>query len=120
MQLIKSFGYAWNGLKTCFLGELNFRIHLLLTVAALSLAIVFGISAMEWVVLIVCIAFVLTMEMINTAIEALCDVVSTEIHPGIKKVKDIAAAAVLVSAMLSLLAGIIIFLPKIILFFKSI
>ena len=119
MQVIKSFGYALNGFKICFLNELNFRIHLLLTVVALSLAIVFGISAMEWIVLGFCIAFVLTMELINTAIEKLCDVVSMEIQPGIKKVKDITAAAVLVSAMFSLLAGIIIFLPRIIIFFKT-
>jgi diacylglycerol kinase len=66
-----------------------------------------------------CIAFVISMEMLNTAIEKLCDVVHKELHPDIKRVKDIAAGAVLVSAIFSLMTGLIIFLPKIILYFKS-
>jgi diacylglycerol kinase len=60
------------------------------------------------------------MEMLNTAIEKLCDVVHKEIHPGIKKVKDIAAGAVLIAAFCSVITGAVIFLPKIIHFIKSI
>ena len=75
---------------------------------------------MEWIAIGFCIAFVIAMEMLNTAIEKLCDVVHQEVHPGIKKVKDIAAGAVLISAIFSLITGLIIFLPKIIMYFKSI
>ncbi len=120
MKLIKSFAFAWNGIKTCFVNESNFRIHTILAVVAIVFAIVFNISVCEWMALVFCIAFVITMEMMNTAIEKLCDVVHKEVHPGIKKVKDIAAGAVLVSAICSLITGLIIFLPKIITCFKSI
>lgn len=119
MKLIRSFAYALNGLRSCFVSEQNFRIHTLLTVVAVIFAIVFNISAMEWIATGFCIAFVIAMEMINTAIEKLCDVVHKDIHPGIKKVKDIAAGTVLVSAIFSLITGLIIFLPKINMYFKS-
>ena len=90
-----------------------------MTIVVLMLSIVLNISAIEWIAVGFCIAFVIAMEMLNTAIEKLCDVVHRDIHPGIKKVKDIAAGAVLVSAIFSLITGLIIFLPKIILYLKS-
>ena len=118
MKLIRSFAYAWNGLRICFATEQNFRIHTLLTIVAVIFAIVFKISAIEWIATGFCIAFVIAMEMINTTIEKLCDMVHQDVHPGIKKVKDIAAGAVLVSAIFSLITGLIIFLPKIIMYLK--
>ena len=120
MKLIKSFAYALHGLKICFISELNFRIHTVLTIIAVILAIVFNVSIFEWMAISFCIAFVIAMEMLNTSIEKLCDVIHQEFHPGIKKVKDIAAGAVLVSAVFSLITGLIIFLPKIIVYFKSV
>ena len=120
MKLIKSFSYAFSGIKFCFKSQLNFRIHSGLTIIVLIFSIVFDISAFEWIAVCFCIAFVITMEMLNTAIEKLCDVVHIEIHPGIKKVKDIAAGAVLIAAFFSLITGIVIFLPKIISLIKSI
>lgn len=114
MKLIKSFEYACTGIKSCFQSEPNFRIHSVLAIVALLFSIVFNISAIEWIAVCFCIAFVFVMEMLNTAIEKLCDVIHKEIHPGIKKVKDIAAGAVLVAAFFSLITGGIIFLPKII------
>jgi diacylglycerol kinase len=91
-----------------------------LAIVALVFSIVFKISTFEWIAVSFCIAFVLVMEMVNTAIEKLCDVVHKEVHPGIKKVKDIAAGAVLVAAFFSVITGAVIFLPKIINFIKSI
>jgi diacylglycerol kinase len=90
------------------------------TIVVLFFSIVLDISAMEWIAVGFCIAFVITMEMLNTTVEKLCDVVHQDSHPGIKKVKDMAAGAVLISAIFSLVTGLIIFLPKIILYFKSI
>ena len=119
MKLIKSFGYAWAGIKSCFQSEPNLKIHSALTIVALIFSIVFNISAIEWVAVCFCIAFVITMEMLNTAIEKLCDVVHKEMHPGIKKVKDIAAGAVLLAAVCSFVIAVIIFLPKIIALLKS-
>ncbi len=115
----KSFAYALNGLKICFAGEPNFRIHIFFTIVALVFAMLFNISAFEWIATGFCIAFVISMEMLNTAIEKLCDVVHQDLHPGIKKVKDIAAGAVLVSAIFNFITGCLIFLPKIIMYLKS-
>jgi undecaprenol kinase len=120
IKLVRSFGYALVGIRSCLRSEPNFRIHLGLTIVALILSIVCNISANEWIAVCFCIAFVISMEMLNTAIEKLCDVVHREVHPGIKKVKDIAAGAVLISAIVSLITGAIIFLPKIINLIKSI
>lgn len=118
MKLIKSFVYAWTGIQSCFKSEANFRIHFVASIVAVIIAELFKISAIEWIAVGFCIAFVLTMEMMNTAIEKLCDVVHKEPHPGIKKVKDIAAGAVLVSAFFSLVTAAIIFLPKILMYLK--
>ncbi len=118
-KIVKSFVYAFNGLKLCFASEVNFKIHLLSAIAVLLLGVVFKISNTEWLAVIICIAFVTALEMINTAIEKLCDMVNAAVDPGIKKVKDIAAGAVLVVAVGSLVIGVIIFLPKIIVYIKS-
>jgi diacylglycerol kinase len=120
MKLLRSFIYAWHGLKICFTAEVNFRIHIVCAIAAIFLGCMLRLSSVEWIAVTGCIAFVITMEMINTAIEELCDVVQGDIHPGIKKVKDIAAGAVMMAAIASLIIGFIIFLPKIIVFIKSV
>ena len=120
MKLIKSFTYAWAGITSCFKSESNFRIHLIAAITAILFAFLLNIAATEWIVICFCIVFVITIEMINTAIEKLCDLVYIEQHPVIKKVKDISAGAVLVSAIFSLITGCIIFLPKIIYFIKSV
>ena len=118
-KIVKSFTYAFNGLKLCFASEVNFKIHLLSAILVLLLGVVFRISSTEWLAIIFCIAFVTALEMINTAIEKLCDVVNAAFDPGIKKVKDITAGAVLVAAVGSLVIGVIIFLPRIIVYIKS-
>jgi diacylglycerol kinase len=118
-KILRSFVFAFNGLKICFTAEANFKIHLLFATAALLLGIVFKIAAAEWFAVIISIAFVAAMEMMNTAIEKLCDVVHKDIHSGIKKVKDIAAGAVLLAAVCSFVIAVIIFLPKIIALIKS-
>jgi diacylglycerol kinase len=118
MKLMKSFAYALAGIKTTFSSESNFKIHVFAAIIATGLGFVLNITAMEWMIIILCIALVITMEMINTAIEKLCDVVHEGTHPIIKMVKDIAAGAVLVAAASSLIIGGIIFLPKIIMYFK--
>ncbi len=120
MKLIKSFAFAWEGIKGCFKSESNFRIHLIAAIAAIIFSVMLNVSTAEWIAICFCIAFVMGMEMMNTAIEKLCDMVQAEFHPVIKKVKDIAAGAVLISAIFSLITAAIIFLPKIIYFIKSV
>ncbi|MEP6675900.1 MAG: diacylglycerol kinase family protein [Ferruginibacter sp.] len=119
-RFIQSFGFAFNGIRHCLPGGTNFKIQLLLGALIFFAGFFFGISINEWLILILCCIIVLTLEMINTAIEKMCDLVTTGFHPQIKIIKDVAAGAVLVSAAGSAVAGIIIFLPKLILFIKSI
>lgn len=119
MKILKSFAAAFNGIRCCFISETNFKIHVIFAVVTIALGFLLAISATEWLALIFCIAFVITMEMLNTALEKLCDIIHAAIHPVIKKVKDIAAGAVLLSAIASFIIGGIIFLPKIIVFIKT-
>jgi len=109
---IKSFGYAFNGLKLFFYTEHNARIHLLAAILALAISFWLKISSLEWVAIIGVIILVFIAEIFNSSIEKLADVVSPEINPKIKIVKDLAAAGVLVTAILAVLIGAIIFLPK--------
>lgn len=118
MKLIRSFAFACNGLKICFASETNFKIHVLLGIVAVTLGIGFNIAAGEWLALLFCIVLVMTMEMMNTALEKLCDIVHKEFHPAIKGVNDIAAGAVFIAVAISLITGLIVFIPKIILYLK--
>lgn len=120
MKTLRSFGYAWEGLKHAFLTQNNFRLHSLSAVLALFMGFLFRISEPEWLAVLICIALVSAAELFNTALEKLCDMVHTGHHPVIKAVKDLSAAAVLISALASLATGGIIFIPKLILFFKTI
>lgn len=110
---IKSFVYAWQGLTALLRTEHNAYIHLALTVIALLLSMCLRISAMELIALIITMALVWMAELFNTAIEKVADFVCAQKHPQIKLVKDVAAAAVMVTAVAALLTGCIIFLPKI-------
>lgn len=86
---------------------------MLATVLVAISGVVLHISAVEWLFAAGCCMLVLSMELLNTAIENVCNLVSTDFHPLIKIIKDTAAASVLVSAMGSVVTGVIIFLPKI-------
>ena len=117
MKFSQALRFALTGITTFFGSETNGQIQLGVTATAVILGWILQIDAMEWLVVVLCIIVVLTLEMINTAIEKLCDVVHPGYHPQIKIVKDIAAGAVLLAAVGSVTAGGIIFLPKIISFF---
>ena len=112
MKIIRSFRFAIRGIGHCFKSEINFRVHLFLALAAILLGIWLHISTTEWLFIMFSIALVLLVEMINTSVEKLCDLVHKDRHPLIMVIKDITAAAVLVSAVASFCAGAIIFLPK--------
>lgn len=118
-KFFKSFSYAAKGIIEVFKKEQNFKVHTLAAILALLLGGFFKISSWEWCILILVIAMVLAAEMVNTAIENLCDVAEPNQNETIRVVKDIAAGMVLVCAMGSLVVGIIIFLPKGIDFIKS-
>ena len=108
------------GIKYCFRSERNFRIQVMIVLIASVFAIVLKIGANEWIEILFCSALVLGLEIINTAIEKLANIVSASIHPDIKVVKDVAAGAVFLASIISLAIACIIFLPKIYPFIKNI
>lgn len=105
--------YAWNGIQSVFKREGNFRIHLLAMVLVVGMGIFFTLSLLEWLVISLIITVVLVVEVLNSAIERTVDYISTDIHPHAKVIKDMAAGAVLIAAIGSIIIGLIIFLPKI-------
>jgi len=110
---IRSFGYAINGLKILVKEEHNARIHLFVTLCVVLAGALLRISAIEWVAVVFAIGLVIALEAVNSSIENLADFVSPEKHHWIKKIKDLAAAAVLVGAIASVIVGLIVFVPKI-------
>lgn len=110
---IRSFGFALNGLKTLIREEHNSRIHLLATICVVFAGIFLKISAIEWIVIVFAIGFVITLEIVNAAIENIVDFISPGRNDMIKKIKDLSAAGVLVSTITALIIGLIVFLPKI-------
>ena len=112
---LKSFVYAFQGVRTMFGETPNATIHLILYVLAITLGIALKISSTEWLAVCIVIGFVFAMEAINTAVEKLADYAcNKQLDPTIKKVKDLAAAGVLFAALAALAVGMIVFLPKII------
>ncbi|MEI6131673.1 MAG: diacylglycerol kinase family protein [Bacillota bacterium] len=113
-RLIDSFRYAFEGIAFAFANEQNFRIHAVATILAVAAGFILKISTDEWVVIVILIGIVLMAELFNTAIEATIDLQTKELHPLAKKAKDTASAAVLVSAVVAAVGGLIIFVPRII------
>lgn len=109
---MKNFQYALRGFVTALRTEKNLRFHLASAVAVTAAGIFFKIDVLEWMVVVLSIVFVITAELMNTALEKLCDVVTKDHHPQIKIIKDIAAAGVLIAATGAAVAGLIIFIPK--------
>lgn len=114
MEQKNTFIHAASGIGHTFSKEVNFRIHVVVMAFVIVLGVVLQISAMEWLFVAGCSMMVLSMELMNTAIENVCNLISAEFHPLIKIIKDVAAAAVLVSAIGSIVTGSVIFLPKIV------
>jgi undecaprenol kinase/diacylglycerol kinase (ATP) len=113
-RFLKSFGFAIHGIKRFFTSERNGRIQVVIAAAVFLAVLLFSISMMEWLIIIRFTALVLSLEMFNSALEKLCDKVNPEIDPQIKVIKDMAAGAVLWTSLLAAVAGLCIFIPKII------
>jgi len=113
VKLLKSFKYATSGLKFCFKTQQNFRIHLLAASIAVVAGVCLHINLLQWTALTICISMVLVTELMNTAVEKICDHINPFYHPQIKTIKDMAAGAVLVIAIMSLVMGLLIFIPAI-------
>ena len=113
MKMIRSFKYAFEGIATACKTQPNFRMELFASLLVVAAGFWLHVSSAEWLVIALNISIVLSLELVNTAIESACDLFSKEYHPSIKFIKDIAAAAVLIAAIVAAVCGCIIFLPKI-------
>lgn len=111
---MKSFCYAWEGIKNFIGREHNAWIHLTVATLVIAAGFYFEIEKGEWLAIIGCIGGVIAAEAFNTAIERLVNLVSPEWHPIAGEVKDIAAGAVLICAVAAIVIGLIIFIPYII------
>lgn len=105
---ILSFRYAIEGLSVLLRDQPNARIHLIATVFVVVLGVYLKIEKIDWCILVVVISIVWVAEAMNSALEYLCDKVSPNIDPLIKKSKDVAAAAVLISAVCALIVGVMV------------
>ena len=110
-KFFQSFRYAMEGILTA-LKEQNFKFHLVSAIIVISAGLLTGLTAIEWSIILMVIFLVIGAELINTAIERVVDLASPEIHPIAKQAKDVAAGAVLVFALASVIIGLLIFLPK--------
>ncbi len=111
--LIKSFQHAFCGILTSFVIGRNIKVHYIAALAAILGGLYFGISKVEFLIILLISAQVICLEMVNTAIERTVDLVTSEYHLYAKIAKDIAAGAVLVAAIFAIVIGGIIFLPYI-------
>lgn len=113
-KFLKSFTYAFNGLRAVWRTEQNMRVHAVAATIALTLCFLLNVSTVEFIIVIICIGVVIAFELLNTAIEKLCNIISPQKNDRIKDIKDISAGAVLVVSIIALICGLIIFIPKII------
>ncbi len=110
--LSSSFKFGFEGIAAAAL-ERNVQIHFFISIIVVVSGFIFEMNKYEWIAVILCIGGMFSLEMMNTAIERTVDMYTEEFHPLAKQAKDIAAGAVLVFAIASVIIGMIIFLPKI-------
>lgn len=111
-ERLKSFAYAFSGLKVLVKEEHNARVHLAAMCGASAAGFVLKISAHEWIAVAFAIGLVISLEAVNSAIENIADFVSPQQHDDIKKIKDLSAAAVLIGAITAAVIGLMVFAPK--------
>ncbi|GAA4706253.1 diacylglycerol kinase family protein [Brevibacillus fulvus] len=111
LRFRKSVAYAWSGVIRTIRTEPNMRIHLAFAGLVPLAGWWLQISRYEWLIVLGCIALVISLELVNTAIEATVDLLTTEYHPKAKVAKDAGAAAVLIAALFSAIIGLVIFVP---------
>ena len=113
-KLFSSFIFAFSGIVTTFKSEQNFRIHTMVSVIVIGLAVALDFSNERFIILLIVIGLVLTLELVNTAIEKTVDLITKEYHPLAKKAKDAAAGAVLVFSIFAVIIGILLFIEPLI------
>ena len=119
-KFLNSVAFALQGIKEFFSADRNGKIQTVFGITAIALGFALSITSSQWLLVLFCIGLVISLEMINSAIEKFCDMITTDFHPGVKIVKDVAAGAVLVASITSLVIGLIIFIPAILNFLNAI
>lgn len=110
--ILKSFGYAFEGIYTCIKKERNMKIHCVMAVLVVAAGVIFKISVIEWCICFLLFGLIWALELANTSIEAVVDLVTDEKKPLAKLAKDSAAGAVLAASIMAAIIGLIIFIPK--------
>ena len=111
-KFFKGFRYAFIGISYAFNSQVNFKVHLLVAAGVGALGYYTGLNRMEWLWVTTAVTLVVVMELINTAIELLVDQISPGYDPKAGIIKDVSAAAVLITALLALIIGLFVFIPK--------
>lgn len=106
---IRSFGYAWEGFVTAVRTERNIKVMLAMGAAALIVGFLLQLDVTEWCIILICCGLVIHAELANTAIEAVVDLATDELHPLAKRAKDIAAASVYVLSFMSAVVGLLVY-----------
>jgi len=110
-KIKKSFTHAFSGLKYAIASERNFQIELVIGFFVLALIFIFKVKNWEAIILVLMIMWVLITELTNTVVERVADILKPRIHPYARLVKDIMAAVVLISSIVAIIVGVIIFYP---------
>ncbi len=110
-RVVRSFGYAFEGLAFMLRSQPNFVVHLVAAALALIVAALLHLSPVEFAILVLTIGLVLVMECVNTVLETVCDLVSPDYHPMVKRAKDVSAAAVLIGAAAAVLIAAFLYVP---------
>jgi diacylglycerol kinase len=110
--VVRSFGYAFEGVALMLRSQPNFLVHVCAALVAIVLGLVLHLGPTEFALLFLTIAVVLVVECVNTALETLCDLVSPEYHPLVKRAKDVSAAGVLIAAIGSVAIALALYLPR--------
>jgi diacylglycerol kinase len=107
---INAFGYAFSGIYQSFRQETHLKLHAIIALLVIGLAVFFDVSKTDWIILLLAVTLVISFEMLNSAIEKLCNIVMPEQDPRIKYIKDVCAGAVLIICLFALAAGLFVFL----------
>ena len=117
--LYRSFGYAFEGIFTCIRNERNMKIHVAVTLLVIIAGFILELSITEWCICLGLFGLVMALELVNTAVEAVVDLVTAKRHPLAKIAKDTAAGAVLIAAIMAAVVGLLIFVPKGLMFLRQ-
>lgn len=111
---LKSIGFAMNGVFSFFRSERNGKLQGFIALIAVAAGVFFHISRVEWLFLLACISAVISLEMMNSSMERVCNMYTKDFHPDIKFIKNVSAAAVLWASVVSAIIGLVIFIPYVV------